>query len=427
MHNIDTGEVMLGMETKPLSVGVFLDAVNIQLAQNVVRVRGEVVSVSVYPRAVYFSIKDTENTNSVLSCVIFRYQYDMAGVALTAGVEVIVSGSPEVYKPSGRFNLKAQMLELSGDGALQKAYEALKKKLTTDGLLDKSRKRAVPKLPERIGLITSRDSAAIGDFRSNLGNYGLEVLLVHASVEGARAVPELLRALDMLSAQNIDVLVITRGGGSLESLQAFNNESLVRALADFKVPVIAGIGHERDETLATLVADAGVSTPTAAARAICTSWDGAREHLARNQKDLLALAGDMIEIAKQKLSSAPLTMAEFSRGIAQKFEVAQNRFLRSVTHYESALVAADTQFTQIAKQLSAKFAQIVEDSTRKLTQSEQLLNAHNPERLLAQGYSITRNQAGKIVRSVKDVALGDKLAISVKDGIIETMVDGGEE
>lgn len=379
------------------------------------------MSVNVYPRAVYFSIKDVSG-DSVLSCVIFRYQYDVAGVVLEAGMDVIVSGSPEVYKPNGRFNLKATMVELAGAGALKKAYDALKKKLETEGLLDALRKRQVPALPTRIGLITSRDSAAIGDFRSNLGKYGLQVRLVHASVEGARAVPELLRALDILAQVDIDVLVITRGGGSMESLQAFNNEAILRKLVGFKVPVIAGIGHERDETLATLVADIGVSTPTAAARDITASWDNAQETLLRSQQALMQFASKIINNAHNQLERAPRVLMVFMTNIRTQFDSVYMRIVRANTKYAGILTATKVQLVQTQTRLRDQFAQVVTQAVGRLVQHKALLTAHNPERLLERGYAIVRTVNGRVVRHVRDTSIGDALAVSVSNGIIQATV-----
>ena len=205
-----------------------------------VRIQGEVVGFKRNASGhAYFEIKDKE---SVLRCMLFSSRYEIAGVDLADGMEIIVTGYPNYHKQYG-FGFVGTMIELYGEGALKKAYDDLKKKLDAEGLLAVERKRDVPQLPQRIGLITSRTGAAIGDFTMNVGSYGYTIILHQSRVEGSQAVDDLIDALKTMARQDLDVLVVVRGGGSLESLQAFNNERVVRMIADFPVPVIAGVGH----------------------------------------------------------------------------------------------------------------------------------------------------------------------------------------
>jgi exodeoxyribonuclease VII large subunit len=178
-------------------------------------------------------------------------------------MEVIVEGTPSIYIPNGRFNFGVNTIELVGEGALKMAYDKLKKKLDSEGLFDIERKKLIPELPERIGLITSETGAVIHDFLTNIGKYGFKIKFFNSRVEGQLAIKDLLSAIEYFEDKDIDVLVIIRGGGSLESLQAFNNEVLIRKIADFEKPVICGIGHDKDVPLCALVADLLVSTPTA--------------------------------------------------------------------------------------------------------------------------------------------------------------------
>jgi len=178
-------------------------------------------------------------------------------------MEVIVEGMPNIYVPNGRFNFSVNTIELVGEGALKLAYDKLKKKLTAEGLLAVERKKTIPELPEKIGLITSETGAVIHDFLTNIGKYGFKIKFFNSRVEGQLAIKDLLKAIEYFKNQDIDVLVIIRGGGSFESLQAFNNEVLVRKIAEFEKPVICGIGHDKDIPLSALAADLLVSTPTA--------------------------------------------------------------------------------------------------------------------------------------------------------------------
>lgn len=259
----------------PISVSNFLSQINDTLSSHRGRIQGEVTSISFSSvKAVYFTIKDKE-ADAVLSCLIWKSTYNFNGLDLEVGDEVIVTGTPEIYAPRGSFTLKTQTIEYAGEGALKKAYDELKKKLADEGLLDESLKRSLPLFPKKIGVITSKIGVVIQDFTSNIGRYGFQITTIDSRVEGKDAIHELLRSLKTMAKQDIEVLVIMRGGGSWESLQPFNTESVVRAVAKFKCPVLTGIGHDTDVTLVQMVADVGVSTPAAVAEALNESWDSA--------------------------------------------------------------------------------------------------------------------------------------------------------
>jgi len=218
---------------KPFSVSAYLDFLNHRLKQYPARIYGEISSVEIRAKAVYFSLKDPED-ESVINCLMWKNNYELNGVNFEAGMEVIIEGIPDVYKPRGTFAFKVFSAELIGEGALKKAYDNLKKKLEAEGLFLKERKKNIPDLPHKIGLITSETGAVIHDFLTNLGRYGFQIKFLDSRVEGQAAVRELVSAIDYFGDKDIDVLVIIRGGGSLESLQAFNNEVLVRRISSFK-------------------------------------------------------------------------------------------------------------------------------------------------------------------------------------------------
>ena len=270
--------------TKPLSVLDFIGVLNETLRDIEVSVVGEVSKVSFPPSGhVYFDLKD-ESGDGVLHCVVWKTIYENLGIALEAGMRVVVLGSANIYAPRGELSFKVRAMELTGEGVLKKRYEELKKKLAAEGIFAEERKRAVSEYPERIGIITSRNGAVIHDILNNLGRFGFKVSLVDARVEGPEAVESLLRAIKILKQVPLDVLIVARGGGSMEALQAFDNEKLVRALVDFPVPVIAAIGHHQDVPLAALAADGHVSTPTAAANLLNRSWTEASFCLARDTR-----------------------------------------------------------------------------------------------------------------------------------------------
>ena len=271
---------------QPISVSEYIEFLNESLRDFYASIIGEVGQVSKSSKGhVYFSLKD-QKKESVIYCVIWKGNYELYGIDLEDGMEIVATGYPDIYKPTGRLTFKADAIELVGEGALKRAYEELKKKLTNEGIFDIDKKRPMPDYPHTVGVITSIHGAVIHDFINNLGKYGFRAKIMDSSVEGQQAVKELLLSVKSFRKQDIDVLVIIRGGGSLESLVAFNNEALVREVSSFPVPVIAGIGHHLDVPLVSLAADAMESTPTATANLLNKSWEQAENTVQAYQRDI---------------------------------------------------------------------------------------------------------------------------------------------
>jgi exodeoxyribonuclease VII large subunit len=212
-----------------VTIDEYLDGVNAGLLAMHARIIGEVTEIQLYPGRSYlfFKIKD-KDAQASMSCFMWQRDYAVSGVKLEEGLEVILSGAPNIYKPAGRLSFHTKTVELVGEGALKKAYDELKVRLEKEGMFAQSRKRALPEFPQKIGLITSKDGAAIGDFQMNLGRFGYKVTMVDSRVEGQLAVAELISAIRTLRTKDIEILVLVRGGGSLESLLPFNNEALAR-------------------------------------------------------------------------------------------------------------------------------------------------------------------------------------------------------
>lgn len=394
----ETGEI-LDLENEPLSVSEALDVFNAVLVQNQLRIRGEITRIDSREKVIYFNLKDIED-GSTVDCLIFRNNYELNGIFLKEGMEIIIEAVAEIYKPTGRLSLKATSIELAGEGALKKAYEDLKQKFKKEGLLSSERKRKIKKSPEKIGLITSRDGAAIGDFMTNLGNYGFKISFCHSSVEGQKAVGDIMLALKTMRKKDLDLLVIVRGGGSLESLQAFNNEKIVREIANFPVPVIAGIGHEQDETLATLVADEGVSTPTAAARIVRGSWDLVKESLQYQENFLINYFENSLLNLKNKLQNSSEKMLNFFDQVQENFKNNENALKNNFQN------------------LNFKLKEI----KNNVNFAEKLLQQNNPENLLKLGYSIARDKNGKILRSIKSLKKDNLIDLQLKDGSVNAKI-----
>jgi exodeoxyribonuclease VII large subunit len=230
-----------------------------------VSVRGEISQPQTSRNGhLYFTLKDA---GAQLSCVMWSSMRQQLDRIPKHGDEVIVSGSVQVYPPHGRYQLIARSISAAGLGALQQAFEELKRRLQAEGLFDESRKRPLPRFPEVIGVVTSATGAAFQDMRNTLEKrYPLcRVLLFHAAVQGAQAAPEIAEGIRHFSGGGVvDLLIVGRGGGSLEDLWAFNEETVVRAIAECRVPVISAVGHETDFSISDFVADARAATPTQA-------------------------------------------------------------------------------------------------------------------------------------------------------------------
>lgn len=231
-----------------------------------IKVEGEVSNAKTSASGhVYFTLKDED---AQLSCVIWRGIAGQLGTEPVDGQQIVAGGDIQVYPPHGKYQLIVRSVEQAGVGALQEAFEKLKAKLKEEGLFEEKHKKPLPKFPERIGVITSETGAAFHDIRDTLERRWpvARVLLHHASVQGVNAAPELVRAIDWFSERrNVDVLIVGRGGGSLEDLWPFNEEAVARALFDCTVPTVSAVGHEVDFSIADFVADARAATPTQAA------------------------------------------------------------------------------------------------------------------------------------------------------------------
>lgn len=358
--------------TPVFSVSEFLDFVNELFKAREFFVVGEVTGAKPHPTGFYFSLKDKDG--SLMDCYMSPYAYRGLGLPVEDGMEVKVGGSPSIYKAKGRFSFRVETLELAGEGSLKKAYELLKKQLQAEGLFD--RKRTLGEFPEQIGIITSRTGAVIDDFRKNLAKAGLKLYLKDTRVEGAQAVDGLLKAIKYFNEEmpDLDALVIIRGGGSLEDLQAFNNELVARAIFGSKIPTICAIGHDKDTPIASLVADYGtnISTPTAAANLLSQSWNNAKSQLPYRQKQLWNFAEQFLKLPETWLQK----MIQSLRITAGWLETAA-----------------------------------------KLTkQAQQVLVLGNPERNLKLGYSILRAEGGGLIRSPKDAPRGTKFEAKTAEG-----------
>ncbi len=399
----------------PVTVSQYIGFLNEVLKRISARVVGEVTEVKEDSRGhVWFSLGDKEE-ESTLGCVIWKSTYRMCGVKIEEGMEVVVSGYADVYPLRGTLKFKAETVELVGEGALKKAYEKLKEKLTKEGLFDKEVKRAIPRYPQKIGVITSVKGAAIHDFTSNLGKFGFKVYMCDSRVEGQEAVTDLLHSLKIMKEIRPDVLVITRGGGSLQSLMAFDNEMLVRKIRSFPAPVIAGIGHHEDITLAALAADVSESTPTAAAVRLSEGFREAKETVSLYQSKIEEIFKETLYGKKEKINRYVETVRDFFQKTIEEYKASEERIKRIVFNADYWIKTGEEKIKRDAKEINFSFDLAVQNIKKEIRRNEEVILANNPEKQLRLGYAIMKKE-GKVVKSVKALKKGDRVETVVSDG-----------
>jgi len=408
-------------QEKTFSVGDYLDAVNITLGTLSARIQGEISSFDLRGNYLFFTLKDKEDESS-LSCFMWRRDYDMCGVELEEGLEVIAEGFPEVYKPSGRLTFRTRTLELVGEGALKKAYDELKKKLEKEGVFASERKKQIPEYPSKIGLITSKEGAVIHDFLNNLGQHNFSIQCINSRVEGQLAVQELYTAIRSFRKKDLDVLVIVRGGGSLESLQAFNNEVLVREIIKLPFPVICGIGHHQDAPLMTLAADAATSTPTAVTKLLNHSWEHAlsKVHLAKQSifnsyEHVLRNREDVLRRDIYRVEEAFVRILERCKGIFRSVAEKTERLQYAIQQKKQQIQAAQ-------EKIFSQFQHSTQDRKSFLNVAEKTLSYNDPHRQLKLGYSLVTSK-GNLVRSVGQVKKGEDLEVTLSDGKLSSTIN----
>ena len=332
----------------------------------------------------YFTLKDEK---SALKCVMFKSSAAHLSFTPQNGEKVVALGSISVYERDGVYQLYVTAMRRQGIGDLMQAYEALKEKLTKEGLFDESRKKPLPRLPRAIGIITSPSGAAVHDIItvSRRRNKGVKLILYPVKVQGEEAAGEIVRAIDFFHRHHLaDLLIVGRGGGSIEDLWAFNEEPVVRAIAASKIPIISAVGHETDFTLSDFAADARAATPSQAA-----------------------------EIAV-------IDVAAYRNGIAFYWDKAAKLLEKEI--HENAQLADSLQ-----QELTQAMAAELDAKKHRLSLMAAKLSALSPLTVLSRGYSITTMAGHRAVQGVSDVSVGDTIRTTVADGTISSVVSGIEK
>ncbi|MBK7950334.1 MAG: exodeoxyribonuclease VII large subunit [Deltaproteobacteria bacterium] len=355
----------------------------------------------------YFTLKDADGQ---IRAALFRGSATRLRFALEEGLEVVVEAEVSIYATRGDLQLIVRGVEPRGVGALQLAFEQLRRRLEAEGLFDPASKRAIPVHPRRIGVVTSPSGAALRDVLEVTAQRfpGIPILISPCLVQGDAAPGEIVAALARIARfEDVDVVLLVRGGGSLEDLQAFNSEVVARALRTSRIPVIAGVGHETDVTIADLVADARAATPSAAAMLATPDRAALARVVERDRRRLLGLVAGRIERARGRLAHDLEALS--ARSPSARVERARSREARARAAIETAIL----------RQLERSRRRFVEGAAR--------LDALSPLGVLARGYALVRRaRDGRIVRSALDVAPAERLDIRLAEGRLVARVEASD-
>ncbi|MBR5151298.1 MAG: exodeoxyribonuclease VII large subunit [Elusimicrobiaceae bacterium] len=351
----------------------------------------------------YFDLKDRQ---SLLSAIMFKWDARKYSLELQDGVQVRVWGSLSVYGKSGRYQIVVKTVEALAKGNLYLEFERLKKKLEEQGLFAPEHKKEIPPYPQRIGVVTSPTGAAVRDILSVLKRRSphLEVFIAPVLVQGEEAAAQIAQAIEDLNkfTPALDVLLVGRGGGSIEDLWAFNEEVVARAIYQSNIPVISCVGHEVDFTIADFVADLRAPTPSAAAELVVQNSQQTAQHIAALQKRMLQ------------------AVSLFYERFKNRFELAVNS--RVLKNPETLTHEKEQTLDDLSQRLANAWATKLTLFIHRFDVARQKLQALGPQTVLKRGYSITRKQDGTVISRVAQTAPGETIYIQVQDGIIHTEV-----
>jgi exodeoxyribonuclease VII large subunit len=415
---------------KVLSVSELTGQIRALLEKQVglIRVTGEVTNLRIQSSGhIYFTLKDA---TAQLNCVLFSREKVLHRELLGDGQQVILQGDVTVYEARGQYQLIVRQIELRGAGALQVAFEKLKQKLAALGWFAPERKRPLPKYPQRIGLVTSPTGAAIRDVLHVVQrrNPGLEIILAPCRVQGEGAAAEIAEAIRLLNDfGSLDLILVTRGGGSLEDLWAFNEEVVARAIFESAIPIVSAVGHEIDFTISDFVADARAATPSAAAEIITEGVFASRQWVANLARRMMqAHPRRRLDESLQRLDDLQTgLLRQTKRGVNERTTTWRNLAMRLRQVRPKQLLKQRRELLKTSQRRLRELARAQFKSCKSsLETTEAHLRLLGPEQVLSRGYSITMDAAsGKIIRHARDAKRGQSLKTRVKEGEIYSKVE----
>jgi exodeoxyribonuclease VII large subunit len=392
-------------------------------------VQGEISNYKLHPSGhQYFTLKDQRTQ---ISCVIWRDTMVPQRQSPADGAQVQVYGSVTVFEARGQYQLNVQILQPRGVGLLQAKFEALKRKLEAEGLFSQERKRALPKCPRRIGIVTSLSGAAIRDVLNVLRRRApwLEILINPVRVQGIGAAQEIAVAIRDFTRPNemfapVDLILVTRGGGSIEDLWEFNEEIVARAISHSAIPVVSAVGHEIDFTICDFVADLRAPTPSAAAELIVPDVIDLQRQLDRCSRTLGRQLLSRIRDVQQRLDHG---RENLRRCLAHKIEGYKRGLDHAVRVMQARspmreLMMRRNYVADLRRRLLASPVRVIENARHRFSRIEGILRVMGPEATLRRGYSITTNDGGQIIRTTSAVTSKSRIRTRVSDGEFDSEV-----
>ncbi len=396
------------MEEKIYTVSVLNKYIKMLFDQdtflNFISIKGEITNFKAhYTGHLYFTLKDESST---IKCVMFKSQAALLRFKPEDGMKVVIKGKISVFERDGTYQIYCNSMSKEGLGDLYLAYEKLKEKLAKEGLFDEKYKKKIPFLPSRVGVITSRTGAVVRDIInvSTRRYNNVNLLIYPAAVQGVNVASTVIKGIETFNRlNNVDVIIIARGGGSFEDLFGFNDENLARAVFNSKIPVISAVGHETDFTICDFVSDLRAPTPSAAAELVYPEYSEIvskisidKVRLVNGIKNYLSRKKEYIKrIESLKLEKAPLDIINKNRLIIDNF----------ISKSENSLKMKLDRNKYMCKNLIVK------------------IDSLSPLKTLSRGYSVVENNDGKVVKSVSQVNKNDKLQVTLTDGKINVIVD----
>lgn len=370
---------------------------------NRIYVKGEVSNCKYHTSGhIYFSLKDESGS---IACIMFAGNRNGLGFRMQDGQQVIALGNVTTYERDGKYQLYAKEIILDGAGLLYEKFEALKRELGEMGMFAEEYKQPIPKFAKRIGIVTAPTGAAIRDIMnvSSRRNPYVQLILYPALVQGDGAAGSIVKGIQMLDAHGVDVMIVGRGGGSIEDLWAFNEEIVARAIFECKTPIISAVGHETDTTIADYVADMRAPTPSAAAELAVFEYRALENYLDEKRLKLKRTLYQKIQLTRMKLERYRVKMNYLHP--RTKLQKQQQRSLDAEQRMRSAM---DIKLGMAKQRLAIKIEQ---------------MKGLSPLAKLNQGFSYVTSESGKVVKSVKHVSASDSLKIYVTDGIVKAKVE----
>jgi exodeoxyribonuclease VII large subunit len=354
----------------------------------------------------YFTLKDSQSS---INCVMFKTAASYLNFEVKNGLSVIICGRVSLYEKTGQYQIYADTMEPAGKGALYLAFEQLKEKLYKEGLFDQAHKKPIPKYPNTIGIITSGTGAAVRDIIqiSKRRNPSVELIILPVLVQGSTAAADIARAIALMNEyNNVDVIIVGRGGGSIEDLWAFNEEITARAVYASKIPIISAVGHEVDYTITDFVADLRASTPSAAAELAVPDIHKLKTSIVTNRQRLNSVISNTVNMYQYRLKNLNKRIA-FRAPLQQVYEL-------------------QIYLEKLQKNMDRAILRKLEYSKIKLSNSTEQLKFLSPQTLLDKGYAIAYNEYGQAVGTINDVEKDEVLNIQLKDGYIIANVKAKE-